>query len=363
MSVNRGSPPGLTQRARATRPSCARDHAAPAPQLRQPRERPRHRVVVAGVRVERLQHLPAGVVEQHDDRIAAERRRRGRSRGRSSGTRRRRRAPAAGGRSTPAGRARREPQTPSSRSMPEPRSRSTGFRPPQTGSRRCPTRAAPPDVLRRTRWHASMSRSHRHRRAVGRARLGARPTPAPAPPAACAGADASAGDSSRPATPALERRVLVAVMADEHLARHADDQVALGQALRRHAEAGVADQLAEQQHAVGVLDDVAQRRRRHHAEVGAGELRVPGREHAAAEKRRRHRHAQPLGEPHHLIAQLEAVHLDADDEHRPLRRADSRSVISATASATAPASVVSSSAASGGGASIAASTMSRGISR
>ena len=49
---------------------------------------------------------------------------------------------------------------------------------------------------------------------------------------------------------ALERGVLVAVRLDEHVARHHGDQLAIAQQISRHAEADVAEPLAEHQQAV-----------------------------------------------------------------------------------------------------------------
>ena len=117
---------------------------------------------------------------------------------------------------------------------------------------------------------------------------------------------------------AIEGRILIAVVADVNVARDGDQEVPLAQTICGHAEARVADQLAEEQHAVGLLDGFAQRRRRHHPEVGPDKLRMQRRKHAATEERRRHRHVPSLGQLDDLIAQLKAVDFDADDQHRPL---------------------------------------------
>ena len=88
----------------------------------------------------------------------------------------------------------------------------------------------------------------------------------------------------------------------------------LGQPIGGHAEAGVADSLAEQQDAVRALDSVAQWLGRHDAEIGADELRVARRKDTAAQERRGHRHVQPFGEPDDLFAEPEPMDLDADDD-------------------------------------------------
>ena len=49
---------------------------------------------------------------------------------------------------------------------------------------------------------------------------------------------------------ALERGVLIPVRLDEHVARHHGDQLAIAQQIGRHAEADVAEPLAEHQQAV-----------------------------------------------------------------------------------------------------------------
>ena len=79
--------------------------------------------------------------------------------------------------------------------------------------------------------------------------------------------------------------VLELVVLDEHLTRHADDEVIFIDAVRRHAKAGVADELAEQEQTIRRLDDFAQRLRADTAEIGTDELRMSSRKHPAAEKR------------------------------------------------------------------------------
>ena len=107
------------------------------------------------------------------------------------------------------------------------------------------------------------------------------------------------------------------MMANVDVARHGDEQVRPVQAIRGHAEAGVADELAQEEHAIGALDRLAQRGRGHDAEIRPDKLRMQRRKHAPAQKRRRDRDVQPFGEPHDLFAQMKPVDLDAHDEHRP----------------------------------------------
>ena len=122
----------------------------------------------------------------------------------------------------------------------------------------------------------------------------------------------------------VEPDVAVMVMPDpEVFARRVDAArgVELG---REDPEVDVRQEAAEHQQAVGLLDAFGDLRPAHRPLVDADEQRMPLRDHALAQDRRRDRQARPLGQGDQVILEPEAVDLDVGQDHRPLGRFEQR---------------------------------------
>ena len=282
ISVNRFSSANAASSAsRNWRGVCALESAA-APQFGELRERPPDGLVVARVGKERLQHLPAAVVEQHDDRVAAVP-----ARVRDLAARHLERAVAD-----------QHQRPPAARNLHAQRRRHRKSHRGVVGRRDAFVRA---DVDAREQRIAGVGDQRQLRMLLDELvhqpddvlhldllvlleRIeDLRPTRRCPSPRRC-GPSTGRSDISSAIDQHVDRRVLELVVLDEHLARHADDEVVLVDAIGRDAQARVADELAEQQQAIRRLDDFAKRLRADPAQIGADELRMARRKHAASEK-------------------------------------------------------------------------------
>ena len=91
---------------------------------------------------------------------------------------------------------------------------------------------------------------------------------------------------------------------------------------REDAHVDVGHELAQQDHAVALLDEAGDLLAAQGALVDAGEQRMPLADHALAEHRGGDRDAGPLGKLQQRALQAEAVDLDAGQDDRPLGGGD-----------------------------------------
>src|SRR6476620_1836687 len=114
------------------------------------------------------------------------------------------------------------------------------------------------------------------------------------------------------------------MVADVDVTRRRDKQMLLAEKLSRNAEAEIANQFPQQQDAIRVLHNLPNWCRRHDAQIRSNELRMKRGKHTAAQKGGGHGDVPLLGQPEDLLAKVEAVYLEADDQDGPFRGIDAR---------------------------------------